>query len=160
MRRASVSKAQKDRLRRKLLEKRDWLEKEIALRIRDTSGCSMRYPCDSVDRASATLAGELSVALAEEESKALSETNEALDRLHDGDYGICEQCWQPIAISRLRAIPSTTLCRACKQEQEDSQEWSGPVQNRAKSDFSALDRLYGDSDGGAEPEVIKGRRAG
>jgi DnaK suppressor protein len=43
----------------------------------------------------------------------LAELDAALVRLHDGDYGVCERCGQPIAAARLDAQPATRVCIAC-----------------------------------------------
>jgi RNA polymerase-binding transcription factor DksA len=43
---------------------------------------------------------------------------EALDRLRDGDYGLCEECGEPIAPARLRAMPEVTTCVRCQDRLE------------------------------------------
>jgi DnaK suppressor protein len=43
---------------------------------------------------------------------------EALRRIDDGTYGVCESCGQPIGKLRLQAFPRATLCLQCKQRQE------------------------------------------
>lgn len=37
----------------------------------------------------------------------------ALSRLASGDYGHCDVCGHPIALERLRALPSATTCAPC-----------------------------------------------
>ncbi|MBI3854839.1 MAG: TraR/DksA family transcriptional regulator [Planctomycetes bacterium] len=46
------------------------------------------------------------------------EIDEALERLHDGIFGICEECGAALPIERLRAIPYARLCLSCKQAEE------------------------------------------
>jgi DnaK suppressor protein len=36
----------------------------------------------------------------------------ALEKLDDGSYGLCDECGQPIAPKRLRAMPESVLCLA------------------------------------------------
>jgi DnaK suppressor protein len=43
---------------------------------------------------------------------------EALDRLRGGEYGICEECGEPIAPARLRAMPEVTTCVRCQDQLE------------------------------------------
>jgi DnaK suppressor protein len=43
---------------------------------------------------------------------------EALERIEDGEFGICESCEEMIGEARLKARPVTTLCIDCKTEQE------------------------------------------
>src|SRR5215475_11687459 len=43
---------------------------------------------------------------------------EALQRLRGGDYGTCEECGEPIAPARLRAMPEVTTCVRCQDRLE------------------------------------------
>lgn len=43
----------------------------------------------------------------------LRKVNHALDRVADGDYGICEACGGPIPVQRLDVLPYSTLCVGC-----------------------------------------------
>ena len=40
---------------------------------------------------------------------------EALDRIHTGDYGICLLCEKPIPTKRLQALPWAKYCVTCQQ---------------------------------------------
>jgi DnaK suppressor protein len=40
---------------------------------------------------------------------------EALDRLENGDYGICLNCDEPIPVKRLRALPWARYCIPCQE---------------------------------------------
>jgi RNA polymerase-binding transcription factor DksA len=43
----------------------------------------------------------------------LADLDRALTQLHDGSYGICERCGQPIAPERLAARPAARTCITC-----------------------------------------------
>ncbi|MCJ7496018.1 MAG: TraR/DksA C4-type zinc finger protein, partial [Deltaproteobacteria bacterium] len=43
---------------------------------------------------------------------------EALARIEDGTFGICEECGEEISEERLKARPVTTLCIGCKTKAE------------------------------------------
>ena len=45
---------------------------------------------------------------------------EALERLRDGEYGLCEECGEPIAPARLRAMPEVATCVRCQDRLERS----------------------------------------
>jgi DnaK suppressor protein len=45
----------------------------------------------------------------------LRKATNALQRLDQGDYGICESCGIAIPIARLEVLPYTTLCVECAQ---------------------------------------------
>lgn len=49
----------------------------------------------------------------------LLKINEALIRLEKGEYGICQECGEPIGIKRLRAMPFALLCVRCQEEEEE-----------------------------------------
>ncbi len=52
------------------------------------------------------------------EREALAQIERALTRIHDGSYGVCESCGEPIGKNRLMAVPHATLCMSCKQREE------------------------------------------
>jgi RNA polymerase-binding transcription factor len=44
----------------------------------------------------------------------LEETEAALARVDDGNYGLCGNCGEPIATERLDALPAARYCTACR----------------------------------------------
>ncbi len=52
------------------------------------------------------------------EQQQLNAIDEALERIHQGSYGYCEETGEPIAVDRLEAYPTTKLCWEAQQEQE------------------------------------------
>lgn len=73
---------------------------------------------DPTDRASMESNRNSVLRIRDRERKLIFKIQEALQRLEDGEYGICEQCGEEIGIERLKARPVTTLCIACKSDQE------------------------------------------
>ena len=53
------------------------------------------------------------IGLVDSERKILVEVNDALSRIEDGTYGICEGRGEPIGKPRLKAIPWARYCVAC-----------------------------------------------
>jgi DnaK suppressor protein len=43
----------------------------------------------------------------------LKDVNDALQKIEDGTYGICEVCGKPIEEDRLEANPAARTCKAC-----------------------------------------------
>ncbi|MBI3950212.1 MAG: TraR/DksA family transcriptional regulator [Acidobacteria bacterium] len=43
---------------------------------------------------------------------------EAIDRLHHGDYGICLNCGEPISPKRLAVVPWAQYCVKCQELKE------------------------------------------
>lgn len=68
----------------------------------------------------ATLESERSFELRikDRERKLIGKVHEALRKIHDGTYGTCESCAEPIGIKRLMARPVTSYCINCKAEME------------------------------------------
>jgi DnaK suppressor protein len=68
----------------------------------------------------ATLESERSFELRikDRERKLIGKVQDALRKMADGSYGICESCGEPISVKRLQARPVTTYCINCKAEQE------------------------------------------
>ena len=56
---------------------------------------------------------ELNLALREKTQQRVERLEDALQRLGQGDYGLCESCQQPIDPERLEALPGTSLCIKC-----------------------------------------------
>ena len=52
------------------------------------------------------------------EKTFLSKIEHALEKIENGEFGVCEDCEEPISIKRLEARPETTLCIRCKEDQE------------------------------------------
>ncbi len=57
---------------------------------------------------------ERDLALSAQASAAVEEIDLAVAKLHDGTYGVCEQCNGIIPKERLRALPHAALCVQCK----------------------------------------------
>ncbi len=80
---------------------------------------------DVVDMAAAESNRSMTLRLRDREHKMIRKIHEALRRLEDGTYGICEDCGEPIAPARLAARPVTTLCAECKAEREADESLRG-----------------------------------
>jgi len=77
---------------------------------------------DPTDRASLESNRNAMLRIRDRERKLLTKIDEALERIEDGSYGLCEECGGPIGVDRLKARPVTTLCFECKSEQEDREQ--------------------------------------
>lgn len=73
---------------------------------------------DPTDRASLESNRDSILRIRDRERKLIFKIQEALRRLDDGEYGICEECGGKIGMERLKARPVTTLCIECKSSQE------------------------------------------
>jgi RNA polymerase-binding protein DksA len=121
----ALSKEQLKQLRQLLITERAKLADEIksiakdaSTSPRDASGDLSAYTVHMADMAADTYDRELSMNIASSEQEILYQIDDALKRLDDGSYGICQQCNQPIAMSRLKAVPYASLCISCQRSKE------------------------------------------
>ena len=75
-------------------------------------------PLDFTDQASVESELDLNIHIKEREGRLIAKIREALERIEDGSFGICEECGGKISEKRLKARPVTTLCIDCKRLQE------------------------------------------
>jgi RNA polymerase-binding transcription factor len=72
---------------------------------------------DMADQASGNNEVHIQLKLKQTDAKILQAIEEALWRIEKGTYGVCRDCGEPIAEARLKAIPWTRVCIACKEKQ-------------------------------------------
>lgn len=107
------------RLHKSLLERRDHLRRKLAEELAELQGYNAGDPSgDAADVAFEAGADEMSSQLAELDARELRKIETALKRLERGTYGNCESCQKKIPISRLNALPYTSLCIDCQREME------------------------------------------
>jgi len=80
---------------------------------------------DPADRATAESDRSFTLRLRDRERKLIKKIQEAIQRLEDGTYGICEECGDEVGVPRLKARPVTTLCINCKSRQEEEESMRG-----------------------------------
>ncbi|MBI3753155.1 MAG: RNA polymerase-binding protein DksA [Deltaproteobacteria bacterium] len=73
---------------------------------------------DPTDRASLETDRNFLLRVKDRERKLIVKIREALKRIDDGTYGVCEICGEEISEKRLEARPVTTSCIKCKEEEE------------------------------------------
>lgn len=119
--RKNLSKAAKARMAklRAMLEQR---RVEILASIRKTREDaieSQRQTFSEVgDLVSASLEKEMAFQYGEQGVNLLREIDTALEKLEEGNYGICEACGKLIGVKRLEVVPSARLCIKCKASEE------------------------------------------
>jgi DnaK suppressor protein len=73
---------------------------------------------DTYDLASEERDREINFILSDREREKLQAIEEALERIDDGTYGMCDSCESEIAPGRLEAMPFSRLCVSCQTERE------------------------------------------
>ena len=73
---------------------------------------------DEGDHASVERTREFYRLLSKRDQKKLEQIQRALKKLDKNEYGICEECEEPIEEKRLMAVPFTRLCFDCQSSEE------------------------------------------
>lgn len=73
---------------------------------------------DQADMGATSFERDHELTVVNNERDMVAQIDRALGRIHDGTYGICESCGEPIGKMRLMAFPRATLCLSCKQREE------------------------------------------
>lgn len=76
---------------------------------------------DIYDQASSERDRELGLLLGDREREKLHSIDEALLRIDEDEYGICEECEEEIPLGRLKAMPFARHCVKCKSDLEKLQ---------------------------------------
>ena len=85
---------------------------------KDASGDISGYTYHMADVATDNYDREFSLGLASNDRKFLYELEDALKRIDDGTYGVCQDCGCFIAKTRLKAVPQARLCVKCQEKKE------------------------------------------
>jgi DnaK suppressor protein len=73
---------------------------------------------DILDRSAYDLDRTLRLLLRERGRTKLNAIDDALERIQEGTFGVCEDCGEKIPVGRLEVMPFATRCRDCKSIQE------------------------------------------
>nr|WP_321513188.1 TraR/DksA family transcriptional regulator [uncultured Pseudodesulfovibrio sp.] len=74
---------------------------------------------DDTDFASQLAQHGLNVSMQCRRIKRIREMENALRRLVQSDYGMCEECGEEIGVARLKANPLARLCVSCQSAAEE-----------------------------------------
>jgi len=108
----------KKEISQKLLAAKEKILQEVTLKIKSESNVLKFEIGDIYDIASKERDRELTLMLGDRDREKLSQIEDALERMKDNIYGECEECGEPIAENRLRALPSTRVCVECQSKHE------------------------------------------
>jgi len=93
------------------LQKEQLLEKSNQISDIDMDG-------DETDEIQANLLLELAKKLSSRDILKLNKINEALSKLNNNTYGVCEECEEDIPEKRLMANPCFSTCVLCAEQKE------------------------------------------
>ena len=97
-----------------------WLEDLLSQADNTVSGMTTpkeNFP-DPTDRAALEADRNFMLRIRDRESKLIKKIKQALERIENDTYGICETCGEEITVKRLKARPVTSQCIDCKSKEE------------------------------------------
>jgi DnaK suppressor protein len=71
---------------------------------------------DEIDLATGEISRDLEARITMRQQKQMKEIQDALERLKAKEYGVCEECGDPIPEQRLRLYPAARFCVRCQEE--------------------------------------------
>ncbi|HLE39082.1 MAG TPA: TraR/DksA C4-type zinc finger protein [Acidimicrobiia bacterium] len=116
----ALAKSTKDRFRQRLEDERQRLQEMIRdieaareeVRLTETSSDRSPDP-NTAEGGSLAFEMEKELSILENTRDILSKVEEALARIVEGTYGICDVCGGAIPVARLDALPYTKMCVTC-----------------------------------------------
>jgi DnaK suppressor protein len=103
-----------------LEQRRRYLEKLSAEEEVTAFASSQDDLKDHLDLSRNDLNKQIAFHLNERERQMVEAINKALERIEDGDYGICARCEEPIAERRLEILPTALYCARCQSAIESN----------------------------------------
>ncbi|MFO7660708.1 MAG: TraR/DksA C4-type zinc finger protein [Candidatus Cloacimonadaceae bacterium] len=109
-------------IKKELAESKSFIDKanqDQSIGAKESSGDLSSYAFHQADQGSDTNLMEQTVMLMEQEREKIRLLSDALRRISDSTYGICEICGDKIPETRLEIIPYARYCMDCKSKEED-----------------------------------------
>jgi DnaK suppressor protein len=134
-----------DEMKGILLKMKEETLHEIRKSLKSGSDITTGEPSgDIYDQASSERDRELGLLLGDREREKLRNIDEALLKVEEGEYGVCEECEEEIPLGRLKVMPFARYCVKCKADIEKQQ---------AQTKRFEEDRVYREIALGEEEEV-------
>lgn len=79
-------------------------------------------PGDAIDESCGNASKEAIFATYSQSRTQLRKVEHALERITNGEYGICSLCGESIGVRRLEAVPWATTCIGCQEQSEHARQ--------------------------------------
>ena len=120
---AALAQSQIDQLARKLNENYQTLLREVRGEL-ENSGNQHRIdllnnePGDSGDESLANALADFNLTILDRHIDAMRDIEAALQRIKNGEFGVCTDCGDDVAFARLQAYPTAKRCLTCQEKRE------------------------------------------
>lgn len=109
---------ERERFKKKLLEKKEEIINKLSEVYNESKEVESGIAQDVVDKAESSYTKEFLFSLSDAEREQLFMIDEALKRIEESNYGICQSCEKNISKKRLNAVPWTPYCIECQEKEE------------------------------------------
>jgi RNA polymerase-binding protein DksA len=103
---------------RRLLAEYDRIQRELGHYEQEITELNSPTVQEYEEKSSLEEQKEFLTGLLQHDADELVAVRDALRKVLEGTYGICERCGKPIEEERLEAIPTCRYCKSCKEELE------------------------------------------
>ena len=135
-----MRKAFLKKMREKLLEMRAQLLRNVQSDLHEGREQTKDEGMDTYDIASDARDREISLILNDRDRDKALAIDDALARIDENTYGVCDSCESDIAEARLEALPFTRLCVSCQAEREkEAKSMKRPDEDRSYRRLGASD---------------------
>lgn len=120
---ATLTQSQLDQLTRKLKENYQALLREVREEL-DNSGNQHRIdllnnePGDTGDESLANALADFNLTILDRHIDGMRDIEAALQRVRNGEYGVCIDCGDDVGFGRLQAYPTAKRCIVCQEQRE------------------------------------------
>ncbi|MCC2626927.1 MAG: transcriptional regulator, TraR/DksA family [Thermomicrobiales bacterium] len=123
-----MNKRQQDTLRKRLEERRAEIEDDMSYMAAEMRSIGVDQDEENgslgnhiADDGSNVAEAERIVTVSEDLQQILVQVNGALERMNNGNYGVCQRCGKLISKERLEAFPYVAYCIDCQSLVERDQ---------------------------------------
>ncbi len=115
-----MQKSELEYFRDILLSRKEQIEKNLSGVKEEISELQHQELNDEGDYAAANSDSLVESAIITQQQKELREIENALAKIENGEYGVCEMCEDPIGFQRLKVKPHAVYCIDCREIVEKS----------------------------------------
>lgn len=113
----------RDDYKKQLIKKRDEIIKEAKSEIKKYLTGENRQPVDTAlddgDLSVIDLSEDINFRRLGAHRESLIRIDEALRKINEGTFGVCEECGEKISLKRLAVMPFAIYCRDCQEKREE-----------------------------------------
>ena len=127
---SALSPSQLDQLTKKLNDEYQALLREVREEL-ENSGNQHRIdllnsePGDTGDESLANALADFNLTILDRHIDAMRDIEAALQRIRNGEYGVCIDCGEDVTFPRLMAYPTAKRCIVCQEQREKSYAQEG-----------------------------------